>query len=342
MDTCEKPTIISTPTQANGLDEVTVHIPDRQRDHMRVELEHFAKSDLHDPDARTWIKICQTTNRYMPEQALEKLAGLRSDSGELGIVLLRNMPLDKAIPRTPAPTQRWHNKSTGVSEASHLVVHAGIGTYPISYFDENGGDTTATLFAKRGDETEQVSSGQQLLELHGENQFHEFPPDILTISCLQENGSGSVATIIASARRAIPLLSCDELMLARQPIFSIRAPYSFVGIDTASAPGPMIYGSDDNPQLRFDAHAMFSNVPEGQRLINTMRDSLMASRIEVFMRRGDMLVIDNRAAAHGRTDFQADFTQLRITQRTFGRFDLAAANAIRRSHSTILGRACAA
>ena len=71
----------------------------------------------------------------------------------------------------------------------HLVVHAAIGSAPISYEAENGGDTIATLSPKPGDEAKQEStSSDVLLELHGENQAHAFPPDVLVLSNLQEDG----------------------------------------------------------------------------------------------------------------------------------------------------------
>ena len=88
--------------------------------------------------------------------------------------------------------------------------------------------------------------------------------------------------------------------------------------------------------LNFDAHAMRSIEPEGEQLIETMKRLLREVAATVYLRRGDLLIVDNRIVAHGRIAFKADYDQPRINQRSFGRFDLAATRILRRRGSTIL------
>jgi len=169
------------------LDISTVTLSEAQRDSLADALRIFRREAILDPAPSTYAAAVQAT-WHLPAQALRKIVDLRYGvDSDLGCVLLRNTPLDPEIPCQPKPTRLWHDKRTSLTEAMQLVAHAAIGSIPISYEIENGGDTVATLSPKRGDETKQESTSSEiLLELHGEDQAHPFPPDTLVLSNLQE------------------------------------------------------------------------------------------------------------------------------------------------------------
>jgi L-asparagine oxygenase len=219
----------------------------------------------------------------------------------------------------------------------HIVTHALIGTVPVSYEAENDGLTIATLAPTEQDATAQISSSSRtLLELHGENQSHPAPPDILIISSLQEDGNGRVGTLIATARDAIGCLTDDEVALGRKSIFTIWPPLSFRSGSFPAKPVPMFYGSPDEPLLNFDAHAMTSEDPHALQLIEKMTKIFLDVATTIYLHQSDILVIDNRTAVHGRLPFIADFMRPRINQRSFGKFDFAATKIYRQGATTIM------
>ena len=326
--------------KARLLDEHTSVLSAEDREALGDELREVRREAVLDPTPSAYAHALRAA-ALLPQSTLRQIIDLRfGNDCDLGIVLIRNTPVDPEIPNQPKPTRLWHEKPTSVSEAMHLVVHAAIGSAPISYEVENGGDTIATLAPKPGDEVKQEStSSETLLELHGENQAHAFPPDVLVLSNLQEDGRTQVGTIIASNRLAIQRLSAKEIEIGRRPIFVIDPPLSFKGVGPqADQPRliPMFYGCRDDLMLNFDAHAMRSIEPEGEQLIETMKRVLRKVAVTVYLRRGDLLLIDNRVVAHGRFAFKADYGHPRINQRSFGQFDLAATRVLRRRGSTIL------
>lgn len=323
----------------NLLDASTVALSDRDRDAIAEILQSLRRESIIDPSPTTRA-VALRAAACLPLQAVRAITNLRRGvDSDLGIVVLRNTPLDRDIPRQPKPTRLWYDKRSSVSEGVHLAVHAAMGTVPFSYRAENDGATVATLSPKPGDEAKQEStSSDTLLELHGENQAHRFPPDLLVISNLQEDGHTAVGTIIASNRLAGLKLSASEVDTGCKPIFVIDPPSSFrdVNLNGTERLIPMFRGSPDDLMLNFDAHAMRSIEPEGERLIETMKRVLQEVAVTVCLRRGDLILIDNRIVAHGRVGFRADYDHPRITQRSFGCFDFAVTWPARRRGSTIL------
>jgi L-asparagine oxygenase len=329
-------------TRNELIKEVTISFMDLERDRLACELEHlFFREEICEPTLETLTKAMQLSRKF-PLAVRTALLGLRSRiDNKLGAVLLRNTPLDRHIPTQPQPTRQWHEKQTCVSEAFHLVVLLAVGTIPISFRQENSGDQVATLFPKIGDEHKQESSGQTFLELHCEDSYHFSSPDILTLSCLQEDGKMEVGTLIASNRLLTPLLSDAEIEIGSRPIYYIDAPCSFKGLDPARSRSrimPVFSGSREDLQLTFDAHAMHSIEGAGETFLQELKRRLSEVCITVYLRKGDLLILDNRVAAHGRVGFKADFSRPRILQRAFGRFDFAATLPTRRGNSTIIER----
>ena len=324
-------------SRTTSLKAYSARFTDAERDALARRLRSFRLEQILDPSASTFSRALRVA-ADLPSRVIRKLSGLRyGDENDLGAVLLSNTPLDACIPSQPRPTREWHEKRTCISEAMHLVMLAAIGCVPVSYAAENSGDTVATLSPRKGDEIKQEStSSTSLLELHTEDTAHLYAPDIVSLSVLQEDATVPVGTLVASMRRAMSRLTARQVAVGRNADFSIATPSSFKSA-AALVPRkvPMFYGSDQDLLLNFDAHAMRSSNPEGQLLIEEMKRILQEVAVMVTLRRGDMLVLDNRSAAHGRVGFRANFERPRITQRAFGRFDFASSRPLRRGNSTI-------
>ena len=319
---------------------ITTTFTDQERDRLTAELENLlSRDEICEPTLDTITELARVA-RALPWAVQKSLLALRTRTdNKVGAVLLCNTPLDRIIPAQPRPTRLWNEKTTTVSEAFHLMVILATGAIPISYRQENNGDIVATLFPKPGDEDKQESSGQILLELHGEDLFHTWPPDILTLSCLQEDSGTQVGTIIASNRLLIPHLTDAEIATGLRPIYYIDAPASFKGlgaVEQRSRLMPVFSGSRHDLRIAYDAHAMHSIEPAGEAFLQRLKDLLRGIAVTVNLRRGDLLVIDNRVTVHGRVGFKADMARPRTTQRSFGRFDFASTLVVRRPNSPVL------
>ena len=74
----------------------------------------------------------------------------------------------------------------------------------------------------------------------------------------------------------------------------------------------------------FDADLTIGIDPEAQRVVDAVRDTLERCQRAVVLEPGDLLVIDNNVAVHGRSRFAARFDgKDRWLQRTFVVADLA-------------------
>lgn len=135
----------------NLLDASTVVLSDRDRDALAEILQSIRRESIIDPSPTTYA-VALRAAACLPLQAVRVIANLRYGvDSDLGIVVLRNTPLDRDIPRQPKPTRLWHDKRSSVSEGVHLAVHAAMGTVPFSYRAENDGATVATVCLRRGD-----------------------------------------------------------------------------------------------------------------------------------------------------------------------------------------------
>ena len=90
-------------------------------------------------------------------------------------------------------------------------------------------------------------------------------------------------------------------------------------------PVPVLTGGRDELFLTFDADLMTGTDREAQRALQTLAAAVAEHHTGVVLTAGDLLVIDNGLAVHGRTPFRPRFDGAdRWLQRTFVVADLAA------------------
>ena len=93
----------------------------------------------------------------------------------------------------------------------------------------------------------------------------------------------------------------------------------------------MLGGSTERPTSTFDADLMVGVDDEARDALECLRQAIRRDHIGVTLRSGDLLVIDNAVAVHGRSSFPARFDGTdRWIQRTFVVADLAASAEERR------------
>jgi L-asparagine oxygenase len=192
-----------------------------------------------------------------------------------------------------------------VSEYCLLLLTSALGE-PIGYQDEKEGFLIHDISPIPGREAAQENAGSVPLEFHTENAFHPHRPDFVCLYCLRTDGGRDVLTITASSRRALPLLTTADIWVLRQPLFHIAMPPSFRRNGDApvlAGPAPVLSGDEDRPELRFDLFGTRPTSPPAQGAMERLSRALLDVSVGAALEPGQVIIVDNRIAVHGRTGF---------------------------------------
>lgn len=258
-----------------------------------------------------------------------RLVGFRLAGSQDGVLLLRGLPLDGPLPPTPhagAFPGAW--SELRVATLVQLMVMSVLGDV-ISYADEKDGRLIQDICPVRGAENRQENSGSCLLELHTEDGFHPNKPHFLSLLCLRSDHTGQAMTVAGGVRAVLPLLSGEHKRVLREPWFRVRMASSFVGTERAaySLPMPVLSGPAGDPDLCVDFHATEPMTELASAAIEELRGHLLGSLVGTVLEPGDMLIVDNRKAVHGRTDFSPRYDgQDRWLRRCFAVTDIRASH----------------
>jgi L-asparagine oxygenase len=278
----------------------------------------------------SFVAAAGHAGRLVPAQVHDALVDFADEPGPAGALLLTRMPVG-AIPPTPrSPTATTGKDRT--SEMTLLTVARLLGQ-PVGYEPEHGGDIVQNLVPVPGTARRQVSTSSRVtLAWHTETAFHPHKPRYLLLLCLR--GAPSAVTTLCSIREVLPDLPASTVDVLRQPRFHTRPDESFLRAGTIGGLGPamaVLAGDVEDPTLTFDQDLMVGADGEAQRALDVLATSIGQVATGVVLRRGDLLVVDNHKAVHGRSSFPARFDGTdRWLQRTFVVSDLSASSAERR------------
>lgn len=185
---------------------------------------------------------------------------------------------------------------------SYLLARAGEYGYPIGYIQEQNGALIQNLFPIAGNEGRQISSSSRVqLELHTETAFHPWKPDYLMLFCLK--GDRAAETTIALLVDILGKLSEKTIEILKQPRFSTSIDISFQNICQPDRVIKMPVLSQDCSGMTFDQTLMRGNDTEAQAALDKFRESVYCNLMGLTLAAGDLLIIDNCKAIHGRGPF---------------------------------------
>ncbi|MCX2926639.1 TauD/TfdA family dioxygenase [Streptomyces sp. NEAU-W12] len=303
----------------------------------RTIAEGHSFSDL---DSNAELSSMVSGARHLPTRLMEELTHFRWTSNEHGALLIRGLPLDPVLPDTPAGGEPSRSADVPICTTVQLMILSALGDL-ISYAEEKAGALIQDVIPQPGMETRQENVGSSLLELHTENGFHPTRPDFITLLCLRPDRDDRARTVVAGMRHALPLVSRDAVEILRQPYFRVAYSSSFVGPDERVYCDPIPVLSDTNgaESMVVDLHAMEATTDSAQAALTELFDALRQSVVGVRLRPGDLLVVDNRTAVHGRTAFVPRFDGCdRWLRRAFAITDLRRSEAGRPPYSRVIRR----
>jgi L-asparagine oxygenase len=254
----------------------------------------------------------------LPPSAGSALANFTHDPGSTGAILLRGVPIGP-LPPTP-PTPRAATGAEMQTPFTLLTVARALGE-PVGYLPEQAGDIVQNIVPVQQSATRQVSTSSKVqLMFHTEAAFHPHRPRYLLLLCLR--GDPSAATTLASIREVAPLIEPTLLDVLFQPRFRTAPDESYLKHPDAprqlGAPMPVLSGDRVKPSMVFDAELMVGIDAEAQRAIGALSEAVARHHTGVVLEPGDLLVIDNHVAVHGRSPFTPRFDGTdRWLQRSF-------------------------
>jgi L-asparagine oxygenase len=294
------------------------------------------------PDA-----FCNQTKKIskdLPDRIQIELMNFIENGNENGYLLISGINIDDNIPDTPS------NNTFKIGETTILAkIQATMSSLIsdiIAYEAEGYGDIFQDIVPIQKMKMEQTSLGSGTeLEIHTEQAFSKLRPDILSLACLR--GDPNAVTYILPVQTIIDNLSDVDVELLKQPLWKtgvdlsfklnnhefiegdIRGPFPILNIENQYNNGRY--------NLVFDQDLMFGINEDAQQLIGKIVDIYYKHRIHHNLKPGEIIIIDNRHAVHGRSPFRPKYDgKDRFLVRCFSVFDYQYSSYARPSESRVV------
>ncbi len=229
--------------------------------------------------------------RRLPERLLRFLEVFRREEPAGGFVLGGWTVVDGELGPTPA---HWR-KSAGtagtasVHELYLLLVASALGDV-FAWSTVQDGSLVQDLLPVRGEELEKnAGSSASVLDLHNEDAFSALRCDYLGLLCLRNDDR--VPTVYAPFDPT--RLSPEQRRILSEPRYLLTVSYTH----------------QSAPYLAFDEYFIETDPEdeEARAALAALTDQLQRSRSDVALAPGELLMVDNYRAVHGRQPFPARY-----------------------------------
>ncbi|GAA0624882.1 clavaminate synthase family protein [Kutzneria viridogrisea] len=282
------------------------------------KLLSSGRNGLNSPE---WTEAASAGWQDLPAATRRRLARFRRDSGAEGALLVRGLPVDESLlPDTPSASGSVQLAPT-VPAALLTMFACGLGD-PAAFLAEKSGALVQDVVPVPGNENFQGNEGSVLLSLHNENAFHRHRPDYVLLLCLRADHERVAGLRVACIRRARPQLSASCLRALHRAEFVTSPPPSFgSGQD---APAHAVLGGDpEDPDIVVDFAATRPLTESAGEALLELHAALSNTADTYYPAPGDLAIVDNHVALHGRTAFTPRYDgRDRWLQRSFSLRDL--------------------
>ncbi len=278
----------------------------------RTEQDDFRRLaqplEDYDPvaEADEFVLTAYLQSAKLPVRVRRAAARFRRQGGSAGGFLIRGLPVD---PLPPTPDHADYAVGVGLPAARVFAVAAALFGEQYGFRAELAGRIVQDILPVAGfEDTQQSISSRAPLELHCETVFTDHRADVIGLLCLRPDPERMAGTVLTSTSMFLPLLDEKTIATLYQPRFSTTVDGSFLrggGIDHAITIGPIrvLDGGATRPRLRCDFAETRGLDDEAQAALDALYKAACATLVEVRLDAGDMLLIDNHDAFHGRTPF---------------------------------------
>jgi Fe(II)/alpha-ketoglutarate-dependent arginine beta-hydroxylase len=229
--------------------------------------------------------------------------------------IVRGLPANTSLGRTPAHWALAHGLDSARRDDIYLCLTASLLGEVFAWSTLQRGKLVTDVLPIVGEEDTQSGHGTTLLAWHTEDAFHPRRCEFLLLLCLRN--PTVVPTTVATLHEGD--LSAEHRRTLSEPRFYIRPDPEHVRPESSlpDAPDPSAVAPDTpvavlsspstGPHLRIDP--LFMDVAVGdapaRAALDAATDALQRNLADIPLAPGDLLVIDNRRAVHGRGSFTA-------------------------------------
>jgi alpha-ketoglutarate-dependent taurine dioxygenase len=251
--------------------------------------------------AERFVNAAGHAARYMPAVVHDALVDFADSAPQAGAIVLRGLPVGELgfSPDSPiSPTSKDHT-----SEFVLLTAARRLGQ-PVGYLPEHGGDLVQNLVPTKINAHRQVSTSSGVdLMFHTEAAFHPHRPRYLLLLCLR--GDANAITTLSSIFEVLPTLPWRVVDTLFQPRFRTAVDESYLQHrdNELGAPMPVLSGERHRPTMVFDADLMVGTDIEADDALRVLAKAVEAHHTGLALEAGDLLVIDNNVAVHGRSSY---------------------------------------
>lgn len=268
-------------------------------------------------------------SKHIDPKIKQILSSFSKKGNEKGFLLIKNVSFEKMItlPKTPDNNNSKIGESTILARIQSMFLNI-IGEM-ISYEAEGYGRLFQDVVPVKKMEREQTSVGSNTeLEIHTEQAFSKLRPDILSLACLR--GDMDALTYILPVKYILEHLTEEERAMLRLPLWKTGVDLSFKLNNNefiegdVRGPLPIISGDSNDPKLVFDQDLMFGINEEANNLVKKIIEIYYKTRIHHNLQCGEIILIDNMRAVHGRSPFYPKYDgNDRFLIRCFAVYDYA-------------------
>ena len=261
-------------------------------------------------ETEIFCKQVKNASNELPIRMQIELTNFVENGSKTDFLLIKGLEnIDQNIPNTPINNKNKVGETTNLARLQAILL-CSISDI-IAYEAECYGNIFQDVVPIQNMEKDQTSLGSITeLEIHTEQAFSKLRPDLLSLACLR--GDPDAITYILPVQSIIDNLSDSEVELLKQPLWKTGVDLSFKlnnhDFIEGDIRGPMPildddYQSNGRYKLVFDQDLMFGITEESNVLIKKIVDIYYQHRISHNLKPGEIIIIDNRRAVHGRSPF---------------------------------------
>jgi len=283
-----------------------------------------------------FCKQSKILSHRIPKRIKDKLMDFAIHGSPTGFLLIKNIPIDNVtLADTPPSNNHKIGETTVLARIQSILINSI--AEMLSYEAEGYGRLFQDIIPMKSMANNQTSVSSNVeLEIHTEQAFSKLRPDILSLACLR--GDVNALTHILPIQKIIDNVTSEEMELLKQPLWNtgvdlsfkingnefidgdIRGPFSIINDNNDNNENNK--KSDKNYTLLFDQDLMKGIEEQYDVMIKRIVDIYYKERISHNLKQGEIVLIDNRRAVHGRSPFKPKYDgKDRFLIRCFATFD---------------------
>lgn len=278
-------------------------------------------------ESQAFVEECTLQASQLPYRVRKILFDFRNQKNNLGFLLFEGFQIsDEKISDTPKHWDTpWSNPNTLREEVFQCLLCCGMGDL-FGWLTQENGRLLRNIVPIKADQDEQLG-GSSRVELlwHIEEAFHPQRADMMTIMCYRNNEKAGT-NVCSLNQMKIPK---EIHHILSQPRFTIDPDKSHLPENNESqhwkletehfkkiksflanpTPTPVIFGPPGFERMVIDQAFMkpLPNDTAAEEALHWFYQHMNDYKTTVEMKSGDILLLDNRRAVHGRTPYKPHY-----------------------------------